>query len=103
MLTDDEKLTVMKLIHVDPHLSQSEKILLTKKIKDNQEQEELIHGVAGGAVGFGIAKFLQLSKSAQVLLTLAGYGIGKYLLDNTHKSDKLLEYNDKTKTYKINP
>jgi hypothetical protein len=60
-----------------------------------------MHGTAGAAIAFAFSKYLKLSKPAQVLLSLAGFGIGKYLLDETRKHDKFLQYDPKHKVYNL--
>lgn len=100
MLSTEDKTTLEKLIHADPHLTPGEKQELTNKL--HQQDNSFLNGVAGAGVGFAVSRFLKLSKNAQILLTIAGYGIGKYLLDNDKKRAKLVEYNDKTKSYNLN-
>jgi Na+-transporting NADH:ubiquinone oxidoreductase subunit NqrC len=47
-----------------------------------------------------VAKFNDLSKTTQVLLTLLGFGLGSVIYDYYHRS-KFANYDDKTRTYKI--
>ena len=101
MLSNEDKLSLIKLIHADPHLAEADKTAIIKKLEKG-ENDSWLNGVAGAGAGFAVSRFLKLSKNAQILLTIAGYGIGKYLLDNTKKHDKLVEYNDNSKSYKIN-
>ena len=58
-------------------------------------------GAMGAGIGLVVAKYLDLSKSAQVLLALAGVGIGKYLLDQTKKHDRFLQHDKRLKVYNI--
>jgi hypothetical protein len=78
------------LIEHDPNLSNAEK----QEVKNNLQNNEFFTHIMNGASG--------ASKNAQVLLTMAGFGIGRYLLDNSRKHDKFLEYDNKKKNYKIN-
>lgn len=82
-------------------MSQSEKDELIDKLEDTTTYNHMIHGVAGAGAGLAVAKFMNLPKTAQVLLSIAGFGIGKYLLDVSRKRDKFLQYNEKLKVYDI--
>jgi hypothetical protein len=99
MLSDEYKKALLKSVGVDPHLSYDDKEYLMEKFKSDRD---FTNGLIGGAVGFAISKFLKLSTTSQVLLSIAGFGIGKYLLDDARKHDKMMEYDDKTRTYKLN-
>ena len=82
-------------------MSESDKEEIIAKLNDAAFYDNLMHGAAGAGVGVAIAKFLNLPKTAQVLLSIAGFGIGKYLLDVSRKRDKFLQYNEKLKVYDI--
>ncbi len=104
MFTQSEKNTLIKITSADPFLSPEEKISIKRKL--NQEPVDTSSGVVNGVIGataaLAIANFLKLSKQSQILVTLAGYGVGKYLLDNSNKHDRLIEFNNKTNSYKLN-
>lgn len=55
-------------------------------------------GVFGAGVAYAVAKFLGMSKRTQLLLTIAGFGIGKLLLD-TH--DRIFKYNPNYQSYQV--
>lgn len=97
-LDHQQKESLVRLIVADPHLTQEEKKNLIQGIHTNQPW---FSSLLAAGLGLAVAKFLNLSSKAQILLTIAGYGIGKYLLDNSKKSDKLLQYNEKLKTYEL--
>lgn len=89
------------IVQRDPTLTSSEKEELIEKLRDHEEYESMLRGASGAGIGYVTAKFLNLPKQAQILLSLAGFGIGKYLLDVSRKRDKFLQYNDKLKVYDI--
>lgn len=94
---------LMRVITHDPTLSTEQRIQILEKIEDPDFLSDSTKaGVAGGGVGFAISKFFALPKRAQVLLTLAGFGIGKYLLVKSQNYDKFMSYNEKRQMYKIN-
>jgi len=101
VISDNDVAVVVKSISIDPHLSMDEKKQLITTIKE-QRQENFVQGLLGGAAGYAVAKFLKLSNTAQIALTLAGFGIGKYLLDNDRKRDKFISYDDNLKHFKLN-
>lgn len=98
MISKDQLLAAVRR---DPALTYEEKEELIDKINDANFYNSIVNGAIGGSIGFAIAKFFGLSKQAQVLLSLAGFGIGKYLLDATRKHDRFLQYNEKLKVYDI--
>lgn len=98
MYTKDKLTTIVRN---DPSLSEEEKDELITKLDDNIFFDSLMRGATGAGVGYVIAKFLGLSRSARVLLSIAGFGIGRYLLDTSRKHDKFLQYNEKLKIYDI--
>ena len=103
MLNPDDRLSVIKIIHADPHISEADKNRLVNKIEGTSNiNDSFWNGIAGAGAALAVSHFLKLSRNAQILLTIAGYGIGKYLLDNTDKRAKLMEYNDKSKSYNLN-
>jgi hypothetical protein len=87
---------LIELVKNDPHLSNDERYEIIKKLNDNDFYKKVIIGGASMAV---LSKFTKLSTTSKVLLTLAGFGISKYLLDVTKKHDKFLKYDKKTNTY----
>ena len=103
MVSEEYRQALLKNIKVDPTLTMEERDYLTKKLTPEPEEENgFIHGLVGAGAGLAIAKFAKLSKTSQILLTMAGYGIGKYLLDSAKKHDKMIEFNDKARKYQLN-
>jgi hypothetical protein len=97
----ETKQHIIKAIQSDSGLSEPDKELLLSKLNDDKWFDKLMHGTTGASVGYLVSKFFGLSRKSQVLLTVAGFGIGRYLLDNIQKRDKFMQYNDKLKTYEI--
>lgn len=102
-LSDSDRQTLLRSIHVDPHLNEEEREKLTQSIKTQDSlYHSLFNGAIGATIGYTISKFLKLSKTGQILVTMAGFGIGKYLLDNSENSDRFMTYDKKLKGYKLN-
>lgn len=99
-MTDPRLLSI--LVQQDAGLSKTEKEYLLQRLTEPTILEHLVHGTTGAGVALIVSKYLALPKNAQILLSIAGFGIGKYLLDTTQKRDKFIQYNDKLNTYNIN-
>jgi hypothetical protein len=92
---------LISIIDRDPTLTKAEKDEVIERLRDNSFYDHMIHGAIGASIGYVIARFLKLSKTSQVLLSIAGFGLGKYLLDATRKHDRFLQYNDRLKVYEL--
>ena len=102
-LTFEDKAAILRSISIDPHLQALERQRLTTAIThEDPSWKKLIAGVTGAAAGFAISRFLKLSTTSQVLVTLAGFGVGRYLLDNSDDSNQFMAYNKQLKSYKLN-
>ena len=97
-LTPDQEALVIKAIHSDHTLTRTQQDEITEKIRDKSWFSD---ATIGAALGLAISKFLKLTPKAQALMTAAGFGIGKYLLDKSSKHDKFVQYNDKVRAYDI--
>lgn len=85
-------------ISKDTTLKSSERASLLSALSE----DKLRAGLLGGAAGLLISKYLKLSKPSQVLLTLAGFGVGRALLRRMDREpDKFYIRDPKTKTYEI--
>jgi Na+-transporting NADH:ubiquinone oxidoreductase subunit NqrC len=72
--------TIMNLVNNDNNLSSEQKQELNQA-ENKQKLEKLLSSVAGSAIGLVVAKFNDLSKTTQVLLTLLGFGLGSVIYD----------------------
>ena len=92
---------LIRLANSDLGLSESAKQELVEKLHDDEFYDKLMHGTVGAGTGYIVSKFLNLSKRSQMLLSVAGFGVGTYLLDSAKKHDKFLKYNKQLKIYEI--
>jgi len=92
-----------ELIIKDVGLSPSDRSALLDKLSDdnNDFYEHLVKGGVGASLGYVLAKYMDLSSKARLLLSIAGFGIGTYVLDSSKKHDKFLTYNKEQKVYEI--
>ena len=93
---------LFQVISQDPTLTTEQRVQVMEKLDDQHFLSKSTKaGVVGGSVGYAVSKFLALPKRAQILLTLAGFGIGKYLLVKSQNYDKFMRYNEKLEMYEI--
>lgn len=93
---------LVKAIQSDSGLKQEEKQAVIDKLHDSAYVNKMTASLAGGSIGLLVAKYLKLSKTAKVLLALAGFGIGRALWGSIHDdTKKFQEYNNKLKVYEI--
>lgn len=90
------------LIMQDHGLSEDEKHTLLTKIHQPGFLSSLMAGSAGAGLAYSAGKYLKLSPTAKFLLTISGFGIGKYLLEKTQDHDTFIKYNKNTKLYHLN-
>lgn len=93
---------LVRAVQADQTLQPDQKALIVEKLHDPAFTSN-IAGVAGGGVALLIAKYLKLSNTAKVLLSVAGFGIGHALWNSIHEHNdkKFQDYNKKLKVYEI--
>lgn len=93
---------LIKAVQSDHSLSDEQKKSVVERLQDKVFVSKLSSGVIGGGVGLLVSKYLKLSNSAKVLLSVAGYGIGRTLWESLHSEEKKFQdYNKKLKVYEI--
>lgn len=85
---------IMQLVKQDHALSSPEKKSLFTMLNSPEAFDHLLVGATGMAVAKAVAHFSKMSKPAQTLMSLAGYGIGN-ILYNTISEKKHTSF-DKT-------
>jgi hypothetical protein len=94
---------LVSAIKADPTLDDTDKKHVIAMVSEHDFITKLMYGAFGASLSYIVAKYLGLSKTAQVLLAIAGYGVGRLLLDaSKHKDNRFVQYNDKIKLYEIN-
>lgn len=91
---------LVQLVSEDHGLSPDQKMTLISKLNDPTFSQKLLHGATGAAIAFGISKYLNLSNPTQILLSLAGFGIGRMLWDHVD-NNKYLTYNKERGSYSV--
>ena len=90
---------LIEAVSHDMSLTAQQKVELIQKLQQDDFYQHLVHGALGATVGVSISKFMNLGKSSQILLGIAGFGVGRMLWDN--KDSSALKYNEKNKTYEV--
>lgn len=94
-----------KAIDTDRELKDRERAELLHAIDEKDFIKRTAFGGAGAAIGLIISKYLKLSRPSQVLLSLAGFGVGRLIYDglikNPHR-DNFGKLNQRTNQYEIN-
>ena len=90
---------LITLVKNDAGLSFEEKEALIDKLREPAYVEKLKQGSAGAALGYLLGRFAKLSRESQILLSMAGFGIGNYL--KTHEAGKPIKFNPKSRMYEI--
>ena len=66
----------------DPALSPDDRSKLEVLFKDDRFFDKLMQGAMGASLAYAVAKFLKLSRPTQIILTAAGFGIGRIIAKN---------------------
>jgi len=96
---------LIRAVRSDSFLSGQQKQDVLNKLNESPIINKLTAGMSAGGTGYIIAKYLNLSKPAQILLAIAGYGIGRFLWEEFYRKDggqnRFARYNDKLNIYEI--
>lgn len=79
-----------QVIQHDPKIDESAKTGILNFLNDPDALSIIAGGVAGGALTNTISKFLGLSRTAQILLSLAGFRLGSILVKSIGKDQSHL-------------
>jgi hypothetical protein len=97
---------ILLAIQADPSLSPEERAHVMQVVNQVDFVTKLAAGSFGASLAYLLSKFMGLGRTAQVLLSIAGFGIGRLILDASTKpkqnSGRFATYNEKMKTYEVN-
>ena len=95
---------LQQAIQADKFITAEQKLQVLDKIRQFPTTSKGSSGFVGGGIGLAVARYLALSKSAQALLAIAGYGIGRVLWEHYYgekNNNKFMQFNDRIKAYEI--
>ncbi len=87
--------SLLKMVRNDHGLDQPKKKSLMTMLNSPEAFDHVFVGVTGMAVAKAVAKYSNMSKPAQTLISLAGYGIGN-IIYNTLNEKKFTSYDKST-------
>ena len=90
-----------KVIQADFGLSQENKQSLFTILNSPNVAEQLFAGVAGGAIGLAVAKYREMSGTAQTLMSLAGFGLGNIIMNSLTQPGKFTQWDPATARNKV--
>lgn len=85
----------------DQGISVGQKESVLAALSDPNFTAELKSGAVGAALTYLVSKYLKVSPQTQILLSLAGFGIGKIIYDYKHNPGNFSKYNEKLRMYEI--
>ena len=93
--------TLVTMANADPGLSPQEKAHLSDFLR-NKDVSKFLSGAFGAVFSVLLAKYMKLGRTSQLLLGLAGFGIGRLLYDYLNKQHRqFATWNDKINAYEI--
>ncbi len=83
---------IMDAVHEDPHINHEEKAGIMGYLNDPDALAMILGGTAGAALTHTITQYMKLDRTSQILLSLAGFGLGSILVktigaDQSHLAD----------------
>lgn len=93
--------SLSQAVSQDQGISSRQREGVLDSLKDPEFMGELKGGAIGAALSFLVAKYLKLKPTTQVLLSLAGFGVGKLIHDYKHNPGNFSRYNEKLKMHEI--
>lgn len=89
-------------INKDQALTRSQKEELQNWVDSPDVINKLQSGGIGAALGYMLSKYLRLSPQTQLLLSIAGFGVGKMVYDYKSDPKRFSSWNPSLKMYEIN-
>lgn len=90
-----------KAIQNDFGLSNDNKSNLFAILNSPNVAEQLLAGAAGGAIGLALARYKEMSGTAQTLMSLAGFGLGNIIMNSLTQPGKFTQWNPETATNRV--
>jgi hypothetical protein len=90
-----------KAIQGDYGISPENKQNLFAILNSPNIAEQLFAGAAGGAIGLAVARYKELSGTAQALMSLAGFGLGNIIMNSLTQPGKFTQWNPETATNRV--
>jgi len=93
--------SLLSLAQSDPGLASDERSQLVNMLQD-KNVEKFISGAAGATLSVVAAKYMKLGRTSQILLGVAGFGLGRFLFDHlTEQKHRFATYDPHMRTNHI--
>jgi hypothetical protein len=92
---------LQKYINADHGLAPDQRVHLLKMLNSPDMAGHLFAGVAGAAVALAIARWKKMSATSQVLMSLAGFGLGNIILNKLEGHPKHTSWDSDTGTVTV--
>lgn len=93
---------LLKTLRADASLKAEEKAELEAAVNHEDFKSKLLYGVYGTGLAYLISRYLKLGKTSQVLLSMAGFGLGRLIYDQMHRKDNAVSFNKQYRRYEVN-
>lgn len=91
-------------VQADRFLDGRQKLMVLDKIRQFPSGSKTQSGMLGSGIAVAIARYLALSKPAQAMMAVAGFGIGRVLFEHFYGNEgnsKFIQFNDRIKAYEV--
>ena len=92
---------IREAVKMDQGIPGNQKTSVLSSLADPEFVAELRSGATGAGLMYLITKYLNLGQKTQLLVSIAGFGLGKMLYDYRHDPKNFSQYNANTKMYEI--
>lgn len=96
-----DPVTLRRIVTADQALSSSQRTETLNWLDDPAALQELRSGSIGAALSLLASKYLNLSSRNQLLLSIAGFGLGKIIYDYKQGQRKSSKWNKNLKMYEL--
>jgi len=90
-----------KYIKADHALSQDQKTHILRMLNSPDVASHLLAGTAGAALALAVARWKKMSGTSQVLMSLAGFGLGNIILNKLMGPSKFTRWDPDTGTVTV--
>jgi hypothetical protein len=92
---------LQKYINADHGLAPDQRVHLLRMLNSPDLAGHIFAGVTGAAIALAVARWKKMSGTSQVLMSLAGFGLGNIILNKLEGHPKYTSWNPDTATATI--
>lgn len=91
-----------RAVETDQSLNGKQRNSILEDLNNPAFVDELRSGSIGAALSMVLSKYMKLKPQSQLLLSIAGFGVGKIIYDYKHDPKRFGQYNKDLRMYEIN-